>query len=273
MTSSAGKETVEGAIVKPGPSGVVQYGDFDLGAMEEAEKALPVGGGAWFEPKEGKNVVRFIPPLQGKKAIVIWYKHFFQAGGERKSIICTKMQWNQPCPICEQRLKLASSGNRADQKLARAYEPEAKACANIVDMKNPEKGVQVWRISPGLFKKIRAAIDVADAGKVFADPQKGYNIIFGKTGTGLNTKYDPVAVARESTPLPNAAELIQSQTDLEALEAAPSDEEQDDALDGEFESADARRDDKKGRGKSDRGGGRGREKPRGDGLDDDDITY
>jgi hypothetical protein len=256
-------------------SGITKYGDFDLGQMEDAEKALPAGGGGnFYEPKDGKNVIRFLPPLQGRKALVIWYKHFFSAGSERKTIVCTKMQFSQPCPVCDQRMKLASSSNRADQKLARGYEPSAKACVNIVDMKNPEKGVQVFRISPGLFKKIRKAIDIADVGKVFADPLKGFNIIFGKSGSGLNTEYDPVAVARESTPLADADELIQSQVDLETLEAAPSDEEQEEALDGEFESADAR---KGGRGGKDKGGdkdkGRSGRAPAARGTDDADIEY
>lgn len=245
------------SIAKAGSAGIQQYGDFDLGAMEEVEKALPSGGGNFYEPKEGKNVIRFLPPLQGKKAVVVYYKHFFQAGGERKSVICTKMQFNQHCPLCERRLKLAASSSRADQKMARAYEPSAKVCANVVDRKNPEKGVQVFRISPGLFKKIRKAIDMADVGKVFADPERGFDIVFGKSGSGLNTEYDPVAVARESTPLPDADDLIRSQPDLEQLEAAPSDEEQEEALDGEFEATESRKrrgsDSEGGRG----GGGRG----------------
>jgi len=249
------------AIEKAGSSGIQQYGSFDLGDMEKEEQGLPVGGGNFFEPKEGKNVIRFLPPLKGKLPIKTWYKHYFQAGGERKAIVCTKLSFNQACPLCERRLKLASSGSRADQKQARAYEASAKVYANVVDMKNPEKGVQVFRCSPGLFKKIRKAIDIADVGKIFADPLKGFNIVFGKTGEGLGTEYDPVAVARESTPLPDYEELLAQQVDLDTLEAAPTDEEQDDAVDGEFEAKPSKYD-KKDSGKKEsrgsKGGGGGR---------------
>lgn len=264
----------EKAIQKKPEAGIQQYGSFDLGTMEDAEKVLPSGGGGnFYEPKEGKNVVRFMPPLQGRPAVKIWHKHYFQAGGERKAIICTKLQFNQPCPMCAQRLKLASSSSRADQKQARAYEASPKVYANVVDMKNPEKGVQVWRISPGLFKKIRKAIDVADVGKIFADPEKGFNIIFVKTGSGLNTEYDPVSVARESTPLPDAETLMAQQVDLESLESAPTDEEQDEAIDGEYEAKPSKFD-KGGKGGKGKGGGKGSKTERAaEDEEDADLEY
>ncbi len=268
----------EKAIEKAGAAGIQQYGSFDLGTMEEAEKVLPSGGGGnFFEPKEGKNVVRFLPPPQGRPAVKIWHKHYFQAGAERKAIICTKLQFNQACPMCQQRLKLASSSSRQDQKQARGYEASAKVYANIVDMKNPEKGVQVWRISPGLFKKIRKAIDIADVGKIFADPVKGFNIVFVKTGSGLDTEYDPVTVAREQTPLPDADVLLSQQVDLESLESAPTDEEQDEAIDGEFEVKPSKFD-KGSKGKKEKGGkGSKAEKADDDEedatVDKDDIKY
>ena len=271
----------EKAIEKKADAGIQKYGSFDLGTMEETEKVLPTGGDSnFFEPKEGKNVVRFMPPKQGKPAVKIWHKHYFQMGGERKAIICTKLQFNQACPMCAMRLKLASSSSRADQKQARGYEASAKVYANIVDMKNPEKGVQVWRISPGLFKKIRKAIDIADVGKIFADPVKGFNIVFGKTGSGLDTEYDPVAVARESSPLDGWEELMANQMDLDSLEVAPTDEEQDEAIDGEYEVKPSRydkKDSKKGGGKKDDARGGKRERAAADEGDatakDDDLEY
>jgi len=223
-------------IEKVGQQGMVQYGEFDLTMMEEAEKALPAGGGNFFKPKEGKNVVRFMPPIAGKPPVKIWYKHFFSAGGEKKNIVCVKYQYNEHCPICERAARLRSSGNKLDLKKARAFEPSAHVYANIVDMQNPEKGVQLWTIPQGLFKKVRKAIDIAEVGKVFTDPQSGYNIVFNRTGTGPNdTEYDPVAVARQPSPLPGAVELMPTQMDLEAVEGPPSDEDQDAALEGEWE--------------------------------------
>lgn len=261
-------KVIEGSLVKREESAIAPYGDFDLGMMEDAEKSLPTGDKRFYEARDGKNVIRFIPPLQGKKPFKIWNKHHFSAGGEKKAIICTKQDFNEPCELCKMRLKLASSASPKDQKQARAYEPRATVYCNVVDMMEPEKGVQVFRIPSGLFKSIRKAIDMAEVGKVFAHPEKGFNIKFVKTGTGLKTKYETVTVAREASPLPNAAELIANQLDLDGMEAAPTDEEVDEAVDGEFEVTPSRKERER---KEKRGGGDS--KGGGDDDDDEDLDY
>lgn len=227
----------EKAIEKARPSTLAQYGSFDLEEMQDEAKHLPSGGGNYFKPTEGKNVIRLLPPPQGKKPFKTYHKHWFQMGGERKAIICTKYQYNQPCPICQQGAKLAASGNKRDVKNARAFNPQSAVYLNIVDMKNPERGVQIWQMSPGVFKGIMNAIDMAGV-KNFADPVNGYNIIFKRTGSGMKTKYEAYSVAREATELPDWEELLAAQPDIETIEAAPSDEEQDEALDGEWVARD-----------------------------------
>lgn len=217
-------------------SAIVAYGSFDLGDLDEVEKELPEGGnGGFYKFAEGKNVIRFIPPRQGQKGVYTWYKHYFESGGERSSIVCVKMQSEEPCPICARGSKLKSSGNRVDAKRARQYEPRAYVYANIVDMKNPEKGTQICSFSPGLFKDIRAQIDASEVGRVFADPVKGFNIVVTRKGLKQNdTKYK-VTVAREASELPKAMEFISTQSDLTTVEEMPDDDRLDEALDGEFE--------------------------------------
>lgn len=252
-----------------GESQIVKYGSFDLTQMQEEADKLPAAFNQGFKPKQGVNIVRFIPPVQGHRPMKTWHKHFFKAGGQNSAVVCAKLQEGQPCPICEKGQRLRASGNRADAQAARAFEPRSSAYVNVVDMEEPEKGVQVWKMSPGLFKDIMAAIEMADVGKVFADPARGYNIKFKRKGEGLATEYTGHSVARESSALPNADELIQGQPDLETVEQLPSDEEQDAALDGEFEAGG------KQRGGGDRGdrGSRRQEKDVTPRRDDDDMKY
>lgn len=223
-------------------SSLAQYGSFDLEEMQDTAQHLPTGGGNYFKPRQGKNVVRFLPPLQGRKATKIWHKHFFSVGNERRSIICTKYQYSQPCAVCDRAGQMRASSSKLDQRKARNLEPQSHVYVNVVDMVDPEKGVQLWKMSPSLFKDIMSAIEMANVGKVFADPARGFNIIFKREGEGLKTEYKAHQVAREASPLPNAEELLAQQVDLETAENAPTDEEQDNAADAEYE---------------DRGGGRG----------------
>lgn len=242
-------------------SAIVQYGSFDLGDLDEVEKDLPEGGaGGFFKMLEGKNVLRFIPPRQGQKGVYTWYKHYFEAGGERSAIVCVKMQCQEPCPICAKGSKMKSSGNRIDAKRARGFEPRAYVYANIVDMKNPEKGAQIANFSPGLFKEIRAQIDASDVGKLFAHPEKGFNIIITRKGMGRNDTTYKVTVARESSELANAMEFITTQADLTTVEEMPDDDRLEEALDGEFEE------------KGKRGGGK-KKKEKKDDDDEEDAEF
>jgi len=224
------------SIEKREQSALTQYGSFDLEEMQSTAEQLPKGGGQMgFKPRQGKNVVRFIPPVKGKKPTKIWYKHFFSLGGDRRQLICTKYQYGQHCPVCDMGQKLRMTGNELDSKKARSYEPQAQVYVNIVDMQEPEKGVQLWKMSQGLFKDIMAVIDQAEVGNTFAHPTQGFNIVFNRAGEEKSTKYDAHMVARQSTPLPDADVLLPTQFDLEAMEQAPSDEEQEIAVNGEYE--------------------------------------
>lgn len=251
------------AIEKSKPGTLAQYGSFDLEEMQETAEKLPTGGGNYYKPKQGVNTVRFLPPPQGKKAMLIWYKHFFQIGNERRAIVCAKHQYNEPCALCARGAKLRATGNKIDARKARAFEPQAQVYVNIVDMDNPEKGVQLWQMSQGLFKDITSAIQVNKVGKVFTDPVKGYNIVFKRKGEGMATEYSAHSVDRESSELPKADELLSTQMDLEGAEGPPSDEQVDEALDGEFEDRGG------GKGGKGRGGGRGGEKRADPNYDDE----
>lgn len=218
-----------------GDSTLAQYGGFDLELMQEAGKGLPAGGGNFFKPEEGTNIVRFLPPPLGKKGIYKWYKHHFSLGSDSRSLVCAKYQYNQHCPLCAEAAALRATGLRVDAAKAKAYDPKVAVYVNIVDMQNPEKGVQLWTMGAGMFKDIMTAIELAGVGKVFADPVKGYNILFVRKGQKMQTKYSGHTVAREPSPLPDAETLLASQIDLEACENPPTDDEQDEALGGHFE--------------------------------------
>lgn len=256
-------------ITKKEDGEIVEYGSFDLGDLEEVEKELPVGGGNFLKFAEGKTVIRFIPPRKGEKGVVTWYKHYFEAGGERKQIVCLKRQTGEHCPICAKGNKLKGSGNRLDAKRARAYEPRAYVYANVVNMKNPEKGPQTANFSVGFFKDIKAQIDASDVGRVFADPVKGYNIVVTRKGTGRNDTEYKVTVARESSELPNAAEIISTQADLSTIEEMPDDERLDEALDGDFADNGGGKGGKGDKGKS--GGRSARKKDEDDDEEDADF--
>ena len=263
-----------GAIVKS-KDDIVQYDyDFDMDRAEEAVQKLPSGGNQFFKPCQKKNVVRFLPAPVGRKNFKVYHKHFFQIGNERKNVLCVKQQYGEPCPVCSRAAKMRGSGNRTDASHARALDPTSQVYMNVVDMKNPEKGVQLWTMTPNMFKNIMAAFDNADVRNAL-DPVKGYNLVFTRVGEGLDTKYSGFTLARESSELPDWRNVLSSQLDLETLETSPTDEQLDDAVDGEYEQKKGKSDNKSSRESPRRSEDRPRrEREPGDDDDDsDDLKY
>lgn len=259
------------AIEKAKQTTLAQYGSFDVEEMEKTAAALPTGGGNFFKPRQGKNVVRLLPPPVGKQPWFVWHKHFFSLGQERKNIICAKYQYEEPCAVCQTGQKLRASGNKLDSDKARAYEPTSQVYMNVVDMLEPEKGVQLWTLTPVGFKAVKDAIDLSQVKNV-ADPVNGFNILFKRTGEGLQTRYTGWVVARQSTPLPGWEELLPQQIDLSNSEQAPSDEEQEEAADGQYEDRSFKKKERSERDVTPRGGARSAGAAKAESLDyDDDV--
>jgi hypothetical protein len=59
----------------------------------------------------------------------------------------------KPCPICEHRARLAKDPE-ADENLVRDLGPKERQLWNVIDLDNPDKGVQLWDISFHLFGKL-----------------------------------------------------------------------------------------------------------------------
>lgn len=215
---------------------ITKYQEPNFDELEaEAAKVQTSRGGVFLKLDEGNTVLRFFPALAGKPWMKSWHKHFFQVGDERRNIICARMQANEPCVVCDKAKKMLSSGNRLDSKSAKALEPKPYFYVNCIDMKNPEKGVQVWSMSGNIYKDLLTAVSMAEVKQVFTNPKTGFNIIVNRVGKGQHDTRYKIAVARVATELPDAEAIIESQHDLESMETLPSDEEADEAAEGKFE--------------------------------------
>lgn len=67
--------------------------------------------------------------------------------------VCPAKTAKKPCPICEYRAKLAKDPD-ADENLVRELGPKERQLWNVIDLDNPDKGVQLWDISFHLFGKL-----------------------------------------------------------------------------------------------------------------------
>ena len=198
-------------------SNIVQYGTYSLDAAADDRKELDsMGGGATFmKLKEGKNVVRFLPPPVGQnKLFLTVYQHYFKSpiGDSTLSFTCPRMMEKAPCPLCQKSMQMAKSRSKADKDAAREFLPRRRIMANVIDRQDPDAGPKIMGFGKTIQESLVAVREDVDAGGDFCHPDSGFDIIIERRGTGLNTKYN-VIPARQDSPLGNM-EWIAMQHDL-----------------------------------------------------------
>jgi hypothetical protein len=148
----------------------------------------------FFKPIEGTNRINIVPyRIKTKKHPLVksgdlkigdidynmdlWIHR--SIGVVSADVICPKKNFGKPCPICEQAEQYRSAGK---QKEYEAFQAKRRVFYNVIDVKNPEKGMMVLDTSHFLFEKelIEEARQGADDGQIvdFADISDGKTIKF-----------------------------------------------------------------------------------------------
>jgi hypothetical protein len=187
-------------------------------AEKEFEESQQASGSAnYFKPKTGKNVLRFLPPAEGRDSpFVVVHQHYIEVPGGQKaaSFNCPRMHKAGRCPACEKAQELRDTGNPADYERAGDFLPRRRVFANVIDRNDPERGVLIFPMGKTIHEQLLSIRKNAEAGGDFTDPSEdGFDIIVEKTGEKLKTEYK-VLTARRSSPLGND-EWLDQMHDLE----------------------------------------------------------
>ncbi len=113
--------------------------------------------------KSATKTIRILPVESGSPFVEI-YAHKIQIDGEYKTFACLKEEKDEPCPFCEAREALLSTGNAEDKKLAGNYKARLMYVVKVIDRANEDDGVKFWRFnhdsrSEGIYDKIYAVIN------------------------------------------------------------------------------------------------------------------
>lgn len=136
----------------------------------------------FWKPEIGENRIRILPPWDNKGE---WFKDTWQHWIGNKPFTCRGMI-KDDCHLC-----------------AKAVEnPELKAkrrvLFNIIDLKNPGQGVQVWSVGTLTAKPIFDYDDNQDYGDI-TNPETGHDIVINRTGKGKHdTRYTIMASPKKT---------------------------------------------------------------------------
>jgi hypothetical protein len=141
-------------------------------ARERAEKQSTGFIGAYldlpkgvqlFKPKTGTMLLDILPYAAGKgnpwaePGNLHWERTFYVhrgIGANSDSFLCPRMTRKEKCPVCEHRLTLIKEGDEDNEELIKDLSPKQRQLFNVINLKDPDKGVQIWDISYHLFGKI-----------------------------------------------------------------------------------------------------------------------
>lgn len=152
----------------------------------------------FFKPKKGMNLIDILVfevstnnhPGLGKPGeleyiLELWVHRGI--GALNHSFICPLKTFGKPCPICEEiEAKIKEGASWKDEEIA-ALRPTRRAYYNVIDMNEPDKGVQIFTTSYANFQK--ELLEEADCSQdgdgegsddiiCFADPEEGFSVQF-----------------------------------------------------------------------------------------------
>lgn len=180
-------------------------------SMDEMGK---LGGEGYFKPKEGKNVVRILPPWNDEG---VFFKKGIIHYNVGDNIVTCKQMAGKTCPICDALKDLGTD-------IAKEAAPKTKFYVNVIDRSNEAAGPQILALTPKQMKSLRKYLEDPDYGD-FTDPDEGRDIIIEKDSSGNMTQYDLRLRPKETEVGVEDWEDNLRDLDTEAVSAVPSNKE------------------------------------------------
>lgn len=168
------------------------------------EKMKGNGGGgdySFWSPKDGRNVIRILPPTPGTEDFYVESLVHYNVGPNKKMVTCGKMA-RGTCAVCSYVDALFKSGDKQDEALAKRMKAKSRYYFNVIDRTVEDTAeefgnVLVYGSGPTVFTDILGIIVDPDYGDI-TNADEGYDLIITKSGKGLDTEYKTNARPKQS---------------------------------------------------------------------------
>lgn len=147
----------------------------------------------YWKPKTGDNNIRILDA----DPWVVETGYHYEVGPKEETVTCPKLTdpafgGRDSCSLCDFVSKLRKSGkegNAEDKELAGDLASSRRYFTHVIDLNEPEKGVQVFAFGVMIYKAILGLITHPDYGADLIDHKKGFDLILKKTGKDRDTEY------------------------------------------------------------------------------------
>jgi hypothetical protein len=125
--------------------------------------------------------IRLLPNPKGGSPLVEFNGHTATVDGQKKTFACLQHEKGQPCPFCEARELLLSTGEASDKEIAKKFNVKKMYIAKVIDRNNEEDGVKFWRFNhdfrkEGIFDKIHGVVAGLKKNKDITHPEEGRDL-------------------------------------------------------------------------------------------------
>lgn len=144
-----------------------------------------------FRPKDGKNVIRILPPTW-EDPRHYGYEIFvnYGIGVDNQSYLSLSKMLQKPDPLEDAKKAADKDG---DRKLSDALSAKKRVVWYVIDRNDEEAGPQLWA-APWTVDRDVANLTIDEDTKEVIwidDPENGFDLRFYKEGKGRNTEYNP----------------------------------------------------------------------------------
>jgi len=155
--------------------------------------------------------IRILPTQNGSSPFVEMYGHRIKVEGQTRTFPCLKHEKNEPCPFCEARELLLSTGKDSDKELAKKYNARMMYVVKVIDRANEDEGVKFWRFNhdyrkSGTFDKIHGILSALKKDRDVTHPENGRDLSITIQRDQNNNPVISSITAQDSTPLTDNAE-------------------------------------------------------------------
>ncbi len=161
-----------------------------------------------YRTKDGDNFIRPLPPVEGEDEFIKEiYLHYWKTG----DYLCREKMKGEDCPFCEKYRKFLKKGE--DEELISRLRPTRRFLMWILDTSDDaqSKDPLLFLCPPTLADEIARRSKKRRSGEILDiwDAEEGREVIFSKTGKGINTKYVNIEISEDPYPISrNLAEKV-----------------------------------------------------------------
>ncbi len=116
-----------------------------------------------YKPKVGTALLDIVPYVTAEgnpnadEGVLHWERTFWVhrgIGANSETFLCPAKNFKKKCPICEHRMTLLQEDDEESEKARKALAPKERQLFNVLDRKEPDKGIQLMDQSSFAFGQV-----------------------------------------------------------------------------------------------------------------------